>query len=294
VKNNKMNRAVLCTAVITLLFMAAFDQEIPVVKFNHLSYVLNPVDLKAILESHFINERLIACETKTARADNPSSQTSIYLFGPSCYLELFGTAGKEDSLGVSSLAFSVDKLGELNILKNIFNKTDKTLSVSRERDLEGVKVPWFDAMFTIDSTFVAQSRFSFWIMEYRAEYFKHNEYTITNNKMTRENYLQKYAPERKNKIVKRFSGVTMKLSPFEKQYLADFFMRLGFKKTAENLFLLPDNFRFSLENRAPDDLKTIASIEFETNKSFAKKEKFQISDNLFISIDGHSGRMIFK
>lgn len=281
-------------AVFSFCLMNAFGQEIPIVKFNHLSFVLESNDLKAISESRFLSEEFIACETRKAEAESPSPRTTLYLYGPSCYLELFEAAGDEASPGVSVLAFSLDRMGELNVLKNIIDKTRKTLVVSRQRDVNGVKVAWFDALFIIDPRLENPSRFHFWVMEYKPEYFEHSHYTIINNELTRENYLRKYAPERKNKIVERLSGVTMKLKPTEKECLTEFFKLLKFKRPNENEFLLPDDFRFFLEDRPSGDLKTLASVEFETSKSIAKQETVRISDHVFLFREGHRARLIFK
>ena len=274
--------------------MNAFGQEMPAVKFNHLSFVLESDDLRAISESGFLSEKFIACQTRRTNEDGPSSRTTVYLYGPSSYLELFEAAGDKESLGVSALAFSVDKMGELDALKSILEKTRKTLSVSRERDLDGAKVPWFDVLFSIDPAFAAQSRSHYWIMEYRTEYFKHNNFPITNNELTRENYLQRFAPQRENKIIRRISGVTMKLSSSEKQHLEDFFMALGFQKTKEGQFILPDNFRFFLQDRISGDPNTIASIEFETSSDMAEKETIRITDHVFVTMEGHHAQLIFK
>jgi hypothetical protein len=280
--------------VLLLFSIHAAGQQIPVVKINHLGYVVAPGDLKAITESDFIREKLTAVEIKTVSAEGQSSATVTYLFGPSSYLEFFDNTRDETSLGVSSIAFSVDKIGDLKILKNNFDKTGKTMAFSRERDVNGAKIPWFDAVFTIDPAFAAQSRLSFWFMEYKAEYFRYNHYIITDERLTRENYLAKYEPERKDKILKEFSGLTMKLTSLEKKYLTDLFGKLGYKKISEDQFLLPDDFRFLLKERLPGDPQTIESIEFETSRNFSDKETIEISANVLIVMEGHKGQIIFK
>jgi hypothetical protein len=282
---------------ITLIFLVCINvhgQEIPEVKFNHLYFVLEPHDLKAIRESDFVNDTLAACETRTVKADNQATWTATYLFGHSNYLELFETSGDDAYLGFLGIGFSVDKIGELNKLKNFLDKTYETGIGSRERILDSVKIPWFDMLVIIDSTFQAQSHFWFWIMEYKAEYFEYNNYTIDNNELTRENYLEKYASERKNKIVKRFSAVVMKLSPYEKEYITKFFDNIDYERINGNEYLSPDNFKFFIKNRHSGDQNTIESIKFETSKNFLSKKIVKISDNIVITIEGNEGQILFK
>ena len=251
--------------------------------------MLEPSDLKAISESGFVNDTLCACETRT-------DSTATYLFGPSSYLELFQTSGNDALLGSSGIAFSVDKIGELSTLKSILDRAYKTTPIgTRKRDLAGEKVPWFDMLaIVIDSTFHAQSRLWFWLMEYKVEYFKHNKYTISDGHLTRENYLEKYASQRANKVLKRFSGVVMKLNASEREYITNFFESAEYKKVNEDHFVTPDNFRFLIKDRLPGERKAIESIEFDTSTNFSEKRTIKISDNVFVTLDGNNGRLVFK
>jgi len=279
------------TKYITIFLLApliAYGQEMLKIQFNHLYYILEPADFKAISESDFVNDTLCARET---RADS----TAIYLFGPSNYLELFATSGNDALLGFSGIAFSVDKIGDLNKLKDILYKTHKPVVRTNERDIGGKKIPWFDALaIVVDPTFHAGSRVFSWVMEYRIEYFKQNRYTISDSQLTREHYLEKYASQRANKILNRFTGVVMKLDSSEKEYMTDFLRRIEYREIAKNHFIAPDNFRFLLKDRQLDDRKAIESIEFETSTHFAEKMTFQISDNVFVVLTGNDGRLVFK
>lgn len=286
---NKIIRKAKYVTMIWLASFAAYGQEMPEIQFNHLYYTLEPMDLKAIRESSFVNDTLAACLTRT-------DSTATYLFGPSSYLELFQTSGNDALLGFSGIAFSVDKIGKLSTLKSILDRTYKTTTIgTRKRDLDGEKVPWFDMLgIVLDSTFHAQSRVWFWIMEYKVEYFKHNKYTISDSQLTRENYLEKYASQRANKILKRFSGVVMKLNSSEKEYITNFFESIEYKKNNENHFVTPDNFRFLIKDRLPGDRKAIESIEFETSTNFSEKKTIKLSANVFVTLDGNNGKLVFK
>lgn len=269
-------------------------QEIPEVKFNHLYFVLEPEDLKAIRESGFVNDTLAACETRTTRADNQSTWTGTYLFGESNYLEFFETSGDNSYLGYLGIGFSVDKAGELKKLKSSLDNIYNTGMAGRERNLDSVNIPWFDALFIIDSVFLSQSHFGFWIMEYKTEYFVYNNYIIDNDKLTRENYLKKYSSERRNKIVKRFSGIIMKLSIYEKEYIIKFFDNIDYERINENEYLSPDNFRFVIKDRCSGDQQTIESIIFETTNELHGEKNVKISDNISITIQRKEGHITFK
>lgn len=279
--------------------MNVHGQEIPEVNLNHLTIVLEFHDLKAMKESSFVKDTLVAFETRIARADSQTTWTVTYLFGQSNYLELFDASSDDPNLGFLTIVFSVDKIGELNKLKSFLGNTYQTGISGRERSLDGVKVPWYDALTVIDttiidSTFLAQAHFWFWIMGYKAEYFEYNKYTIDNNELTRENYLEKYASERKNKIVKRFSSIVMKLNPDEKEYLTKFFDIIDYERLNGNEYMSPDNFKFLIKDRHPGDQNSIESIRFETSKNFLNKKIVKISDNITITIEGNEGQILIK
>ena len=129
---------------------------------------------------------------------------------------------------------------------------------------------------------------------YKTEYFEYNNITIDNDKLTRENYLEKYASERKNKIVRRFSGIVMKLNPDEKEYITKYFEKIAYIKINGNEYLSPDNFKFLIKDRNSGDQNSIESIRFETSKSLLSKKTVEISDNIVIVIEGDEGQIIFK
>ncbi|OGU69441.1 MAG: hypothetical protein A2W30_08610 [Ignavibacteria bacterium RBG_16_36_9] len=288
--------------VISLIFFAfvnLYGQEIPEVKFNHLSFVLESRDIKALRESSFVTDTLVAYETRTTKVKSQATSTATFLYGHSNYLEFFETSGDDPNLGFLTIVFSVDKISEFNKLQSLLDNTFQTEITSRQRLLDSVKIPWYDALSVvdttiIDSTFLSHCHFWFWIMMYKTEYFECKNMTINNDELTRENYLEEYNSERKNKIVKRFSGIVMKLNPDEKEYLTKFFEKIAYKRINGNEYLSPDNFKFLIKDRRSGDQNSIESIKFETSKSLLNKKTVEISDNIVIIIEGDEGQLSFK
>jgi len=165
--------------------------------------------------------------------------------------------------------------------------------------VDSITIPWFDVLIVndfslMDSTFMAQLHFWFWIMEYRTEYFEHRNFTIVNNELTRENYLAKHELERKNKLLKNFSGLVIKLNPGEKRYLKKFFTSIGYEMLNDNEYRAPDHFTFLLKNRDPGDHNSIESIRFETSENFSGTRTIKISDHVIITIEGNRGQIYFE
>lgn len=297
---NEDNSACL-DAITTNLILEAMNhgQELPEVKVNHLNFVLEFHDLKAIRESGFVNDTLAACETRIAKVENHDTSFVTYFFGHSNYLELFDASGDDLNLGFLGMGFSVDKIGGLDTLKSFLDETYFTGKNSKAKTIDSISIPWFDVLVVndfslMDSAFMAQLHFWFWIMEYKSEYFDYNNYTIDNNELTRENYLEKYAAKRKNKILKKFTGIVMKLNPDEKEYLTKFFDIIDYKRLSGNEYMSPDKFKFIINNRHPGDHNSIESLRFEASENFLSNKTVKISDNIIITIEGNEGQILFK
>ena len=276
------------TAILLLAPMIALGQGIPEVHFNHLYYFVEPADFKSITESAFVKDTLCAVET---RADS----TATYLFGPSSYLELFHTAGHDSLLGFSGIALSVDGIGDLESLRGGLYTESKPPIRTIQRVVEGQKIAWFDALaIGSDSTFHAHSRVFLWIMEYRTEYFEHKKYAIIDQRLTRERYLQGYAPTRAGKILKRLTGVVMRLSSDEKAYMVRLFKNLGYRPSGEDSYLTPDDFRFLFKERVPGDRNALESVEFETAVGFPERTMVKISDSVLVVLSENEGHIMFK
>lgn len=285
-------RTLLTPLLLSIVTFSSLAQNIPKVKFNHLYFVINTDDLLAIRKSDFIKNKLTSIETRTTKANNGESWTGTYLYGSENYFEVFDSVGFQPK-GTSGFGFSVDHIGELNMLKEHLDKNYKTSLFNRERDFDGKKIPWFDGLSIDDSAFNSKSLFGFWVMEYRRDYFDYQKYPYKENQLTRENYLKDRAADRKEKILKRFCGVVMKLNVDEKRFLIEYFNNIKYVRLNENEYLSPDNFSFLLKNRASNDNNTIESLAFETTKK-VDKQTIKVSDNVSIFIDGDRGHFIFK
>ncbi len=294
-----MIRTTNCIIFFFLLSISVIGQETCLVKFNHLSFIIEYQDLKAFRESSFVNDTLGVLETRTTKIDSVTTSTVNFLYGRSNYLELFETSAEDPNLGFLTLAFSVDKINGLNELKNYLDTIYQTGIRNFERNLDGVKVPWYDALTVldrniIDSVFLSQCHIWFWIMEYKTEYFKYHGYTIENDELTRERYLEKHVSGKENRIIKRFSGIVMKLNPKEKEYITKFFKTIGYERINESEYMSSDKFRFFIIERQPGDQNSIESIKFETSKEFLSRKVVKISENITISIQGNEGQISFK
>lgn len=274
-------------------------QEITDVKFNHLSFTLEYQDLKAFRESSYIKDTLGVLETRTSKVDSVTTITRNFLYGESNYLELFETSADDPTLGFLTIVLSVDKINGLSELNNILDKFYKTGIRDYEKNLDGTNVPWYESLAVIDtsiidSAYLTQSHFWFWIMGYKTEYFEYIGYAIENDELTCENYLGKYASERNNRTIKRFSGIVMRLNPDEKEYLTKFFEIIGYERLNENEYMSPDKFRFQIIERPVGNQNSLESIEFETSKEFLRKKEVKISDHMVVSIYGNKGQIIIK
>jgi len=274
-------------------------QELQDVHFNHLTFCLEYQDLNALRASSYVNDTLGVFETRTSPSDSLKPPAKSFLYGTSNYLELVGIPGNDPSLGFLTIVFSVDKAEGIRELKSYLDKYYQTSTRTMDRNLDGHDVPWYESLAVIDtsiidSAFMAQAHFWFWIMGYKAEYFKYRGYTIDNGKLTRENYLEEYSLERKNKTIKRFSGIVMKLNPDEKNYISRFFEIIDYERISENEYLSPEKFRFRIVERESGDQNSLESIEFETSVDFLNKTAVRISDHISVYIHGKKGQIVFN
>lgn len=273
-----------------LIFLMAsvtiYSQKIPKVHFNHIYCVLDSADYQAVCTSEFVNDSLCAHFTK------PDSK-GTYLFDPSSFLELL-TSRREKIHGFTGIAFSIDKIGDLKILQNVLSQADKSENGTPNSTLDIQEHPPFLGLSVVsDSVFHAQSRIYVWFMEYKKEYFEQNNFRIDDSLLTRENFLEKYTSQGTGKILKKLTGIVIKLDSAEKEYLTGIFESIGYHEINENHFATPDNFNILLKERLPDDQKALESVEFECSQNYSEETTYRISDNISIILDGYSGRLVF-
>ena len=277
----------------------SFGQLMTDVKFNHLSFTFEKEDLRAFRESSFIKDTLCVLETRTTNIDSFSTSTTYFLYGQSNYLELFETTQDDPNLGFLTIVLSVDKINGLQELKKELDKTYQTGIRTRERNFDDQKIPWYESLAVLDmsiigSAYMTQARFWFWIMGYKKEYFEYNGYKIENDELTRENYLEKHSTIRRNRLIKNFSGIVVKLNQDEKEYIKKFFDFIGYKKLSENEYMSLDGFRFQLNDRQKGDQCSLESIEFVTSKELIRKKEIRISDHISVSIQGNKGYFLIN
>lgn len=281
----------MCLLLLSLFSFSAHAQTLPKVNFNHFYLVIDSADLAAIKNSDFIKSKFAATVTKTTKADSAATWTGTYLFGLDNYFEIFDSNGAGEQAGNAGIALSVDGSGEIQQLNTILREKYKTETGVREKQFDNKKVPWFTWLNIDDSAFYDQSHIYWWVMEYKPEYYNYNHWKYTSNQLTRTTNLSQYAVERKNKIFKRFSGITLNATLEEKNMLAGFLLNCGYKKTGDQ-YISPENFVIELQNRNKADRSAIAAVSFETNKIQKGTEK--ISENIQIELNGYSGKIIFK
>lgn len=277
--------------LISLYSLSVYGQKLPQVNFNHFYLVLDSSDLSAIQKSGFIKNKFAATVTRTAKG-NGKIWTGSYLFGLDNYFEIFDSSGSGEPLGNTGIGLSVDGIGELNQLNNVLTKKYKTEISLLEREFDDKKIPWFNGLSIDDSDFFSKTHISLWIMEYKPEYFSYNHWAYKDNKLTRTVYLSQYNNERKDKILKRFTGITFKATEQEKIFFSNFLLNCGYKKLDENSFASSENFMIHFISRNKNDQYAVASVKFESNISREGTEK--ISDNIQIEFHNNTGKIIFK
>jgi Family of unknown function (DUF5829) len=271
--------------------LSVSGQKLPLVNFNHFYAVIDSTDLHALQSSAFIKNKFAALATRTTKADSSETWTGTYLEGLDNYLELFDVS-VGDPLGIAGLGFSVDGIGELNQLDAVLSKTFTTEKHLREKQYDDKKVPWYTALEIKDPVFDSLSRISFWVMEYKPEYFDYNHWKYEDNKLTRTTYLNQYEDERRNKILKRFTGLTLHATDKERQVISGFLSTCGYQKITDSSLASPEHFVIRFIHRNINDRYALASMEFETNMPLT--DNIKVSENIEVQIKNMAGKIIFK
>lgn len=275
-------------------FSIASAQKIPQVSFNHLFFVLKNEDLAAIQQSDFIKNKLAVLETRTSKASS-ESWTGTYLNNYDNYIELFDTSGVSDSpLGSVGIGFSVDRLKDLDQLNTTLSKEYTIEKFDQTKEYDSTKIPWYHGIYINDSIFYTQSVLGFWIMAYDTAYFNYNKLSYKENVLTRKDYMQKNAAVSKKKIVKHFTGATLNLTRYEKEYFSNYLLHIGFRSSGDNEFSSDDNsFTFKLKNRPEQNGSVLSILSFDTN--FSNSEQVvKISGNVSVLLKGNNGQLVFK
>jgi len=274
-----------------LLSEVTFGQKLPVINVNHFLIVLDSVDVAALKQTKFIRDTLTALDIRTTKADSSTTWTGIYFEGIDNYLEISDSLGSGLSIGLTSIALSVDKTGEIDILNSILSKDYKTVVGIREKSYNDRNVPWFKYLSINDSIFNNTSNIFFWVMEYKSDYFNYNNWKYKDDKLTRKIYLDQYRKERKNKLLTRFTGLTFKATDDERIKTIEFLLKCGFRKN-KNKYYSPENFEICFENKKASDRLGISEIKFECSKPI--KLNRTITKNFQIFITNNNGVILLK
>lgn len=279
--------------LISLCACAANAQKLPAVNVNHVYVVIDSADLSALQHSEFFNRQFAYAETHSTKANGNDHWTGTYVQGLDNYLEIFNDKGFTDPLGYSGIGFSVDGIGEIGQLNAIISKKIPTDTLLRIKQMDdGRKVPWFNSISVKNPHFDSVTHMSFWVMEYKPEYFDYYHWPHTANQLTRVAYLDHFAAQRKDRLLKHFTGATFKLTDEERTVFAAFLAACGYQKTGENTYHSPENFIIRLTQRRPGDRSALASLNFDT--STAKTGTVKMSPHIAIQFSGKKGTMTFK
>jgi Family of unknown function (DUF5829) len=276
---------------VSLLSVSVYAQKAPIVNFNHLFIVIDSTDLHALQKSSFIKNKFAALLTRTTKADSADSWTGTYLEGLDNYLELL-EVGVNDPLGNAGIAFSVDRIGEISQLDAVLSRNYTTEIHLREKQYDNKKVPWFTALTIKDPVFDSLSHISFWVMEYKPEYFDYNHWKYKDDKLTRTTYLSQYKDERRDKILKRFTGASLRATEKERQVLSEFLLNCGYQKMTDGSLVSPEHFVIHFMDRKATDRNAVASIDFETNIPLS--DDIKISANVEFRMENTGGKICFN
>jgi hypothetical protein len=278
--------------LISLFTLPVFGQRLPQVQFNHFYLVMDSSTISAIQNSDFMKNEFAATITRTTRADSAEVYTGTYLEGVDNYFEILDSSGAGEPSGNAGVGFSVDGIGEIGALDSALAKQYKTEIYLRKKQYDDKNIPWYIGLGIKNSGFDSLSHISFWVMEYKKEYFDYNSWKHDDKKLTRIDYLHQYERERKNKILKRFTGITIKATEGEQNFFSRFLLNCGYEKINNNSFASPENFLIHFVPKKPEDRYAVAFVEFESNLS--RTDTVTITNNIQVQFQNYSGKIIFK
>jgi hypothetical protein len=215
--------------------------QIPSLQINHAYLVLDSSDYSALTNSDFVKNEFSGFFTRST-STNTTSWTGAYIFGDINYLEIFAPSASEHPVGTSAISLGADHIGDLEKVEEILAKNYKTRLELKQRNINDSLVPWFQALYIIDSSFSKISNISFWIMEYKKDYFLFNHLATVGDSVSRRAYLIQHEEKRKNKFLKRFSGIEFYATTPEINFYRLLLSKCGFKKTGRNSFISSEGF----------------------------------------------------
>ncbi|MDN3576073.1 DUF5829 family protein [Chitinimonas viridis] len=144
----------------------------PLVTLNHLYLYLDQATRDAILASPFMRQEFAALTVSTAAMDDGRQWTGVYLTGEQTYIELFCPADEgQEAVGDAGIALATETEGDIELAKQVLAKAGLDYPIELlQRELEGVKVPWFWNLSLIAAAEREPEPFCAWIMEVERDY----------------------------------------------------------------------------------------------------------------------------
>ncbi|MFI9174177.1 DUF5829 family protein [Streptomyces lincolnensis] len=139
--------------------------------YNHAYGVLDRETADAVEHSPYLRT-FANFQVRTTTGAGGQTWTGRYLMGRETYFELFGVGdlpGQDGVLGAAGMGVSTERTGDLaTVTERLRARGITPIEFQQTRDFgDGVPVPWFDAIFTIDQ----YDHFGGWGMEYEPTYF---------------------------------------------------------------------------------------------------------------------------
>jgi hypothetical protein len=122
-------------------------RETPSVFLDHVYIVLDSATYAAVSASPILHT-LAKVQERSTRVDSTFGWSGTYVSGRSTYLELFGPRGLGLAAGRAGIGFSVVDSGGADRVRRALaqGSSDSVGTLRRTRLLNGVSVPWFDAV----------------------------------------------------------------------------------------------------------------------------------------------------
>lgn len=281
-------KKILFALVLTMCNLIVFAQKTPPIYVNHFFTVLDSTDLNALDNSDFIKNQFAAV-VQTAN-DNG---TRSYIFGVDTYIELLSPSSSDNTpVGNASIGFGVDRISELLTMNALLKKRYLTridTTIVKTKTGESV-IPFITVSIT--DTVLQNFNIGCWIMAYTPAGFDSRHLAHNGDLLTRTASLKDLDEQRENKILKNFTGITLRANENEKIYFENFLLYCGYKKMNDRTFASVDNFLVHFIPKENDKFYSLASADFESNVS--KNDIVNISGQIQIVFHGKSGTIHFN
>jgi len=226
---------------------------------------------QAILSSSFLKAVFSGFQEITVHANPNQSWTGCYLYGKNTYMEFFSIDQLDNlnslSLGHSAIAFSVDRVSDLDILYKKYqtNFLEKTKLQTYPRTFDNNQsIPWFSKLEVIHPP---PFRWSNWIMSYHAEYLQYRDNLILSNDMG-VSRLQYNKPNYENKLLKDIKEITIKFNHLEGERFLKEISLLNFEvcqSQNQYKFITSDQMKITI-HLVDSSLSKLINIVFSLNQ----------------------------